>query len=541
MDTVRAAVAGDTANIYNGTATISTADSAGFVNLGSGGTTGTINQASGSLTTTGAGNTLILGVDTNAASTGIYNLTGTGTLTASGPETIGYASTGTFTQNGATTSNTIGTTPAPARLMLGETSTGNGTYNLYLGSLTVSAKESVGSAGTGHFVQTGGTNTINGLGGLILGETSTGNGTFDLSGTGHIITSYESIGASGTGLFTQNGGTNTVQQIGTNPGRLVLGETSTGNGTYNFQSGAITLSGGETIGLLGTGVFTQTGGTNTVNGINGLALGDSGVPASGHGTYNLDGGTLSLKNLYKGTGTGLFSFGGGTLQALQPFTTTLDMQVKDLTNAIVDTNGQNVTFSGALSDTNAGTTGGLTKTGGLGTLTLTGTNTYKGVTTIDPGAGTLQIGNGSTTGTLGTGDVHDNANLTFNRSDPISVGNAISGSGSLTQAGGGTTTLTANNSYGNTTINAGALQVGNGSTTGTLGSGTVLDDANLTFNRSNTISVGNAISGTGTLTQAGGGTTTLTNANNYNGLTAVNTGTLLVNGSLFSTGLVEAS
>ena len=45
-------------------------------------------------------------------------------------------------------------------------------------------------------------------------------------------------------------------------------------------------------------------------------------------------------------------------------------------------------------------TGTLTKAG-TGTTTLTGTNTYSGTTTIS--AGTLQVGNGGTTGNLGHG------------------------------------------------------------------------------------------------------------------------------------------
>ena len=40
-------------------------------------------------------------------------------------------------------------------------------------------------------------------------------------------------------------------------------------------------------------------------------------------------------------------------------------------------------------------------------VTLTGTNTYSGTTTIS--AGTLQVGAGGTAGTLGTGSVVNNA------------------------------------------------------------------------------------------------------------------------------------
>ena len=80
----------------------------------------------------------------------------------------------------------------------------------------------------------------------------------------------------------------------------------------------------------------------------------------------------------------------------------------------------------------------------------------------------------------------------------------ISGTGTLTKTGTGTTTLTGTNTYsGTTTISAGTLQVGNGGTTGSLGTGNVTNNAALVVNRSGAVIVGGVISGTGTLTQAG--------------------------------------
>ena len=70
-------------------------------------------------------------------------------------------------------------------------------------------------------------------------------------------------------------------------------------------------------------------------------------------------------------------------------------------------------------------TGGLTKTGN-GALLLTRTNTYSGGTTIS--AGTLEIGNGGTNGSI-TGDVTDNGTLTFDLSNSVTFSGAISGSG----------------------------------------------------------------------------------------------------------------
>src|SRR5207237_1464727 len=132
----------------------------------------------------------------------------------------------------------------------------------------------------------------------------------------------------------------------------------------------------------------------------------------------------------------------------------------------IDTNSQNVTFASPL--TSSG--GSLTKLGS-GALTLSGTNTYTGATTIS--AGTLQLGNAGTTGSLSTSSaIIDNANFTINRTNAVTQGtnfsgSAITGTGSFTQAGSGTTTLNAANTYSDgTTASAGTLQL---SCSGTLG------------------------------------------------------------------------
>src|SRR6185369_16358344 len=69
-----------------------------------------------------------------------------------------------------------------------------------------------------------------------------------------------------------------------------------------------------------------------------------------------------------------------------------------------------------------------------GTLVLTGANNYSNNTTIS--AGTLQIGDGGTTGSI-LGNVTDNATLAFNRIDSPTFAGNISGTGALNQIGTG--------------------------------------------------------------------------------------------------------
>ena len=178
---------------------------------------------------------------------------------------------------------------------------------------------------------------------------------------------------------------------------------------------------------------------------------------------------------------------------------------------------------------------------GVGTLTLSGANSYSGVTTVTEGI--LQIGAGGTAGTLGTGSVVNNGTLQINRSDAtFTLSNDISGTGALTKTTAGTATtlvLTGTNTYsGTTTITEGMLQIGAGGTTGTLGTGGVVTTGGtLRFNRSDALSVSGVISGTGTVSQFGTGTTTVSGANTYTGATTVTSGALNIqNNTALGTG-----
>ena len=243
-------------------------------------------------------------------------------------------------------------------------------------------------------------------------------------------------------------------------------------------------------------------------------------------------------------------FTGGTLQIAGANIVSALPIVLQAAGGTVDTNGNNATLSGAISGP-----GGMTKIG-AGTLTLSGSSTYTGATSVN--AGTLQAGAvnalspfsaftiasgttlalasfnqtiGSLAGagsvTLGSATLttgNDNTNTMFS--------GTISGSGGLTKIGSGTFVLTGDNTYtGSTTISAGTLQLGNGGTTGSI-IGNVVDNGIFAINRSDTFTFGGVISGTGAFQQSGPGTTILSGDNTYTGTTAVNAGTLIVNGSI---------
>jgi autotransporter-associated beta strand protein len=104
---------------------------------------------------------------------------------------------------------------------------------------------------------------------------------------------------------------------------------------------------------------------------------------------------------------------------------------------------------------------------------------------------------------------------------------ALGGSAVLIKTNVGTLILdTVNSNTGPTTISGGTLQVGNADANGTLGSGPVNNNASLVFNRVDTFTVANSISGTGSVTVAGSGTVAVTGNNTYSGPTVISSGIL---------------
>ena len=187
----------------------------------------------------------------------------------------------------------------------------------------------------------------------------------------------------------------------------------------------------------------------------------------------------------------------------------------------------------------------LTKQGS-GTWKIDETLTYVGGTTIS--AGTLQVGNGGTTGSI-AGNVLDNGTLAFDRSDSVTFGGTISGAGVVSQNGTGTTTLTATNNYsGGTNLNNGTLAVDSDANLGTgqlsfnggtlealSAGGGIISSKAITLNAAGgtfladagTVSkLSGAITGIGAWTKTGTGALNLSGANNYTGATTVSAGVL---------------
>ncbi len=397
-----------------------------------------------------------------------------------------------------------------------------------------------GISGSGTVLLTGGgtsaqTNNVTFPGvNTYTGTTTVSFGTLSLSGNGTLTTSPIILNGSTKAQFSIAGVTPASATIKSLSGvagsevllggkRLIVGDATDTefDGTLSGIGGAIEKVGTGILALSGTNTYTGTA-TATA----GVLLATHPGALSNFGTAGrvvFNGGTIGLQ------------VGGGGWTPSQVDTLLANATKTGGALGLDTTNGDLAQWT-AFTTGNFGPALGLTKLG-ANTLTLNAANSYAGPTTIL--AGTLQVGNGGATGTLGGGNVVNHATLAFNRGDTATVGNAISGPGSLVQLGGGTTILTGGNSYGGTTtLSAGTLQIGNGGTTGTLGGGNVVNDAALAFQRSDSLTVGNDISGSGSLTQLGTGTLVLTGNNSYGGVTQVEAGRLLVNGVNSGLGLV---
>jgi autotransporter-associated beta strand protein len=393
----------------------------------------------------------------------------------------------------------------------GLTKTGN--YTLTLKSMNTLTGTATISAGTVNVGGGTGTGTLNNCANIvnnsifIIERTSatsyascpiSGSGSIQINAAGPVTFGSNSY----TGSTTVNAGTLNAASTTAfgNNSAVIMADNAAAvldlNG-YNNSIGSLT-GGGTTGGTVSLGAATLTiGGDGTSPAAYaGVIFGTAGaVTKIGAGTL-----TLSGTNTYTGTTT----INAGTIQAgsTSAFGSNSALIMANVSGAMLDisgynnsigsitgggVNGGNVTLgAAALTIGGDGTspsayagiisgTGDITKIG-LGTLTLSGANTYSGTTTI--AAGTLQIGDGGTTGAIASSaSITNNGTLTINRSDPLTISQTISGTGSLSKTGPGTLTLSGSNTYsGNTTVAEGMLQLGSNLCLGGTSSGTTVNN-----------------------------------------------------------------
>ncbi|UPG96766.1 autotransporter domain-containing protein [Luteibacter aegosomatissinici] len=348
----------------------------------------------------------------------------------------------------------------------------------YAGSGNTSAQASGGTGGAG--VSGSGFTLINAAGGLIsggaggssslnaygdggAGVVSTGGATVDNAGT---IAGGAVTGGTQAAAVAFSGGDNhlIIRDGGSFSGNIVsTSGDANGGDTITFHSDITTTFDLASTGAVGSGTFIQ---------------GFTQFGKAGTGTMTLSGTASAAQS---------WTISGGSLVA------NTDSLAGNVTFAPDTGATANLTFNQATDGTYSGVISGdgsLTKDG-AGVLTLTGNNTYTGLTTIN--AGQLLVSRDGVTGML-EGDVANNATLIFNRADTVHYGAVISGTGTLTQTGTGMLILNGANTYtGATTVTAGTLEVGDADHAAAAITSEVMVEANGTLRGHGTID-GNVVS-----------------------------------------------
>ena len=413
-----------------------------------GGLTNAFIKAGGAtIDTTNGSITIAQPLLTDAVSTG-------GGLTKNGTNTLTLTGANTYT--GATTVN-AGT------LQLEGSAAGT-----FTGGITVNAGGSFGfTAGTASTLNLG-SKTLT-LGGGTIGFDLGTSGTNDALTVGNVtLTANTSFTFNPIGLVS-NGSTYTLV-TSTNP--IV----TNGNSIAGQSFGVLTLNptiNANTITLTATlsqGIWNQPGGGNwsTVSNWTNYQPTNAGDAAlfgsaiTGPATINVDTpqsvGYITFANVNTYTignaGSSNLTLDNGASAAVIVVNSGSHIIAENVnlnSNLIVvPASGTTLTVSGSLNGA------ANVQLNGIGTLVLSGANSYSGTTTIS--AGTLMIGGA---GQLGNGfyaaNIINNASFVFASSASQILAGVISGTGSLTHSGTGVLTLTGANTFtGAIAVNAGA-------------------------------------------------------------------------------------
>lgn len=346
-------------------------------------------------------------------------------------------------------------------------------------------------------------NSGNGVGILAstAGVNGTGNASIVITGGEVQATSLavqaniSGAGHTGTSSIAMSGGSVVSSSL------IALWARTAGKGLAQVQ-----VTGGTVLG--GTdGIFaSSTFGSFAVDVLGGTVTGGGGAGAAVH----FSGGAGGTANI-------------GAAAVINAGASGVALRDGDLNRDGIDEVGDNATI------TTAGMlNGSVLLGGGTDTLNVAGGSINGNIT--GDGLDALNFNLGSNSFTYGAAHAISGMNSIAMNSGTAQIDSAING-GTALAVNGGTMVLTGDNSYtGGTTIHGGFLQLGNGGTSGSI-VGDVVDNATLAFNRSDVVTFGGLISGTGAVTHAGPGTTVLTAANSYTGATTIASGTLALAGA----------
>jgi filamentous hemagglutinin family protein len=516
-------------------------------NLGSGGAiaitapAGLTQDIASTITTTG------LTVNVGAASiadgiidgAGGLTKTGAGTLTLSNVNTYAGATTinaGTLSLSGDGNLGAVPGSPTPGNLIL------NGGTLQATSDIQMDANRGISLSGAGTFnTSPGATLTIFGNIAGVGTLTKAGTGTLTLAASnsytgattinaGTLLISNDSglgtaPGAATAGHLTLNGGALEIQYIGTVPLHANRGiALGPGGGSINTASSNTTTYAGT---IAGSGAFNKgLGGTLELSGTNSY----TGLTTVSGGTLRLAGGAAIADTGAVNLGTSgaiLRLFANETIGSLAGIAGTSIILQNNSTLTTGDAG--NTDFAGVMS----GAGGNLFKQGG-GTFTLSGANSYTGLTTVNAGTlaygitnaldagavtvngGTLDIGSYSDTVgavTLNSGAISGTTGVLTGTGYDVQSGTIsarLGGAGALTKSTGNTVTLSGANSYtGATTISAGKLSAADadalGTTAGTttVAEGATLEIANVAIGNETITLNGSGIGETGVLTGTG--------------------------------------
>ncbi|WP_415908830.1 autotransporter-associated beta strand repeat-containing protein [Oleiharenicola sp. Vm1] len=477
----------------------------GLAKSGSGTLTlGTANSYTGA--TSVAGGTLQL-QNSGAIGTGAVSVTGGSTLQLSYSGT--NSNSNALTLNNGTLLNSSGTNSWLGTITLAGagTITNNSSAELAIENSSRALNVNLG-ANTLTVDGTGNTRIYSrvGVSGNTGGFTKNGSGTVTFYG-------YENLY---TGTTTVNEGTLVLDTANSYVDKTILGNLVIGDGTHSATV------------LYGTGSADNKIKDTSAVTINAGGLLDLNGRRDTIGALTMNGGTIDTRNTLGSQGiltlAGDVTIGGSTASTINGY----QFSLNDQTSA---TNIRNFTVANATGDTASDLTinsqvvfGGINKLG-LGTMTLTGANTYGEATTVS--AGVLNIRNDTALGAT-AGGTTVSANAALELQNNIHVGAetlSLAGDG-FGGSGGALRNVSGSNTWdGAINLAQNARITTDAASTLTLNGAITATDKNLTFESAGTTYATNAIgTGTGTVTKTGTGTLYLSGNSTYQGTTTVSAG-----------------